>query len=44
VTDFDGEANYLETGHLVCATPKVLSPLLHIVQAAHKGALKGASD
>ena len=42
VTDFDGEANYLETGHLVCAAPKVLSPLLHIVQAAHKGALKGA--
>jgi myo-inositol-1(or 4)-monophosphatase len=42
VTDFDGEANYLEAGHVVCATPKVLSPLLHIVQAAHKGALKGA--
>jgi myo-inositol-1(or 4)-monophosphatase len=42
VTDFDGDANYLETGHLVCATPKVLSPLLHIVQAAHRGALKAA--
>ena len=35
VADFDGEARYLDTGHIVGATPKVFSPLLQLVQAAH---------
>jgi myo-inositol-1(or 4)-monophosphatase len=40
--DFDGEARYLDAGHIVCATPKVFSPLLQLVRTAHRGALKAA--
>jgi len=33
ISDFDGEANYMERGHVVCGTPKVFAPLLQAVQA-----------
>jgi myo-inositol-1(or 4)-monophosphatase len=39
VTDFDGEAHYLERGNVVCGAPKVFAPLLRVVQAAHRTAL-----
>jgi myo-inositol-1(or 4)-monophosphatase len=42
VSDFDGESDYLDRGHIVCGAPKVFAPLLHVVQAAHKSALKPA--
>lgn len=32
VSDFNGGANYLETGHIVCGSPKVFKPILQIVQ------------
>jgi myo-inositol-1(or 4)-monophosphatase len=32
VSDFEGKENYLETGDLVCGSPKVFAPLLAIVQ------------
>jgi len=31
VSDFKGGNNFMETGHLVCAAPKVFKPLLQIV-------------
>jgi myo-inositol-1(or 4)-monophosphatase len=31
VSDFKGGANYLESGNIVCATPKLFKPLLQIV-------------
>lgn len=31
VSDFKGGNDYLKTGHIVCATPKVFKPLLQIV-------------
>ncbi len=34
VSDFDGEANYLSAGRVVCGAPKVFAPLLQLVQAA----------
>jgi len=34
VSDFDGKENFLETGDLVCGSPKVFAPLLAIVQEA----------
>jgi myo-inositol-1(or 4)-monophosphatase len=34
VSDLDGEANYLDTGHVVSGTPKVFVQLLQVVQAA----------
>jgi myo-inositol-1(or 4)-monophosphatase len=34
VSDLDGEANYLDAGHVVCGTPKVFVQLLQVVQAA----------
>lgn len=32
VSDFNGGANYLESGHIVCASPKVFKPLLQVVK------------
>jgi len=34
VSDLDGEANYLDAGHVVSGTPKVFVQLLQVVQAA----------
>ena len=34
VSDLDGEGKYLDTGHVVCGTPKVFVQLLQVVQAA----------
>lgn len=39
VSDFRGGNNYLESGHILCATPKVFKPLLQIV-GKHLGHLK----
>lgn len=39
VADFDGEQNWLESGHIVCGTPKVFAQLLKLVQEVH---VKGA--
>ncbi len=36
ITDFAGEADYLETGDVVCGSPKVFAQLLKLVQAARK--------
>jgi myo-inositol-1(or 4)-monophosphatase len=39
VADFDGEQNWLESGQIVCGTPKVFAQLLKLVQEVHaKGA------
>lgn len=32
VSDFNGGADYLDTGHVVCGSPKVFKPILQIVQ------------
>jgi myo-inositol-1(or 4)-monophosphatase len=32
VSDFNGGVNYLESGHIVCGTPKVFKPVLQVVQ------------
>jgi myo-inositol-1(or 4)-monophosphatase len=32
VSDFNGGADYLGTGHIVCGSPKVFKPILQIVQ------------
>ena len=32
ISDFNGGADYLETGHIVCGAPKVFKPVLQIVQ------------
>jgi len=32
VSDFDGNNNYLNSGNIVCATPKIFKPTLQIVQ------------
>ena len=32
-----GEANYLDSGQVVCGSPKVFVPLLQLVQAARGG-------
>jgi myo-inositol-1(or 4)-monophosphatase len=34
VSDLDGEANYLDAGHVVAGSPKVFAQLLQVVQAA----------
>jgi myo-inositol-1(or 4)-monophosphatase len=34
VSDFAGGERYLDTGDLVCGSPKVFAPLLAIVQEA----------
>jgi myo-inositol-1(or 4)-monophosphatase len=34
VTDLEGEQRYLETGHVVAATPKIFSQLLSLVTKA----------
>jgi myo-inositol-1(or 4)-monophosphatase len=34
IADFDGEATYMNTGHVVCGAPKVFVPLLQLVQAS----------
>ncbi len=39
VSDFKGGNNYLSSGHIVCATPKVFKPLVQIV-GKHLGHLK----
>jgi myo-inositol-1(or 4)-monophosphatase len=36
VSDLDGEPNYLETGHVVCGSPKVFAQLLQVVQAVRE--------
>ena len=32
VTDMQGEQGWLESGNIVCANPKVLAQMLHIIQ------------
>ena len=32
VTDMQGEQSWLESGNIVCANPKVLAQMLHIIQ------------
>ena len=32
VSDFNGGADYLQTGHIVCGSPKVFKPILQVVQ------------
>jgi myo-inositol-1(or 4)-monophosphatase len=39
VADFDGEQNWLQSGQIVCGTPKVFAQLLKLVQEVH---VKGA--
>lgn len=39
VSDFNGGAGFLETGHIVCGSPKVFKPILQSVQK-HLGAVK----
>jgi myo-inositol-1(or 4)-monophosphatase len=34
VSDYRGEANYLDSGQVVCGSPKVFAQLLQVVQAA----------
>jgi len=36
VSDLDGDANYLDAGHIVCGAPKVFAQLLAVVQAARR--------
>jgi len=36
ISDYDGEANYLEHGHVVCGSPKVFAQLLQIMQATRQ--------
>jgi myo-inositol-1(or 4)-monophosphatase len=36
VSDLDGEPNYLDTGHVVCGSPKVFAQLLQVVQAVRE--------
>jgi len=35
ITDFDGEANYLTNGRVVCGNPKAFAQLLKLIQEAH---------
>jgi myo-inositol-1(or 4)-monophosphatase len=35
VADFDGEQDFLASGHIVCGTPKVFAALLALVQEVH---------
>jgi myo-inositol-1(or 4)-monophosphatase len=37
ISDYDGEANYLDSGHVVCGSPKVFVQLLQLVQATRGG-------
>lgn len=39
ISDFKGGNSYLETGHVVCGTPKVFKPLLQIV-GKHMGSVR----
>lgn len=39
ISDFQGADNYLQNGHVVCATPRLFKPTLQIVQK-HLGHLK----
>jgi len=39
VSDFQGNDNYMESGNIVCATPKLFKPTLQVVQK-HLGYLK----
>lgn len=39
ISDFSGGNNYLNSGHVVCAAPKVFKPLLQIV-GKHMGGIK----
>ena len=41
VSDLDGEGKYLDTGHIVCGTPKVFVQLLQVVQAAREKRVAG---
>ena len=36
ISDYEGEAGYLDSGQVVCGSPKVFVPLLQLVQAAHR--------
>jgi myo-inositol-1(or 4)-monophosphatase len=36
IGDFDGAANYLDAGHVVCGAPKVYEQLLALVQEVHR--------
>jgi myo-inositol-1(or 4)-monophosphatase len=49
ISDFRGGDDYLDSGHLVCATPKVFKPLLQIVgrhlgHVRYPGALAGNAE
>ena len=37
ISDYQGEANYLDSGQVVCGSPKVFAQLLALVQAARSG-------
>jgi len=37
ISDYQGEASYLDSGQVVCGAPKVFVPLLQLVQAARGG-------
>ena len=37
ISDYDGEANYLDSGHVVCGSPKVFVQLLQLVQTTRGG-------
>jgi len=39
ISDFQGGDNYMDSGHVVCATPKLFKPTLQVVQK-HLGFLK----
>ena len=37
IADFKGESDWLNSGTVVCGTPKVFAPMLQIIQAQFKG-------
>lgn len=41
VCDFNGGANYLASGHIVCATPRLMKAMLNHIQAGMPESLKG---
>jgi myo-inositol-1(or 4)-monophosphatase len=43
IGDFDGAANYLDAGHVVCGAPKVYEQLLALVQEVHRHGARSAA-
>ena len=43
IGDFDGAANYLDAGHVVCGAPKVYEQLLALVQEVHRHGARNAA-